>query len=1018
MPLIKCTKTYKLLKFLYCIILFAVFINFGYAQQINQQNFTYTGYTTADGLVGNEVTKTVVDNKGFLWIATHNGLSRFDGSQFKTYTYSPNDSNGLRSIWVTDLCIDKTKTLWVTTEWGLCWYNTATDKFEYVNKKSEFTILYKAPIALGRKNNLWLVCENGLFEVDCLKKQIVKSCIGKVVNPQTVLEDNEGNVWIGTKANGLLIYRPKENKISAYSASILNSETHYMQAGLINNTLWLATSEGLLQIRKDGNIKLFDNKLDNLISNQLTSFCVLDSNKILCCTYNKRILLFNTNTLKFETEWNVKGQLPPAAFIHIQKSANNLLWLSTQTGLYKIEQAHNNFDYFVVDENNAQNFYQRVEKQNGANNNFLLFNAGANPTISLFNTAQNKKVKTTKCKSNLSSGYNRSSLVQTSTNLIYSFCNRYINCFDANLNLKYEIDVKKNIYSSCIDVAGNIWLGTSNGIVHFNTVSKIVTYFKLHFDGTETENKSFEDDFPVTGLSISKNKIWLACIKYGLFKFDIDTKTLKPFRQKFNTSYETLNRTSSVLAIGDSIWSANMSGITLFNAKENKFYNFNSTHGLNATYVHCMASNNKNLIWGRGNTGLFKFNFLKQQFINFAVPAKFDGLYDLQRVSMQGDSCIIGFTNAFGIFKNTEVLKDSSPIYITDYFVNGKQFIPRPSANIFKYFQNNMEFNFSTPNFSGLPKEIFYKLSGITEKWTSLGNKKNIVFTNLAAGKYELSITSKLISGNTFGTIDTFKFEIKAAFWQTIWFKILCLILLIGCIILIAKNRINSIRKKEKEKTKAIKMLAELETQLMRSQMNPHFIFNSLNSIQKYIWENKEEAAAEYLSSFAKLIRAILENSKKDYITLQEEFSIIKLYIDLEQRRTNNKFNYQIKIENTLIPSNILVPPLLIQPFIENAIWHGLSKKKLNGNLNILITTKNNELEFEIDDDGVGRKFGAEEIATAKTSLGVNITSQRIGLLYGKNIAADKLVFTDKQINGEAMGTTVVIKIPLKYLHA
>jgi LytS/YehU family sensor histidine kinase len=211
--------------------------------------------------------------------------------------------------------------------------------------------------------------------------------------------------------------------------------------------------------------------------------------------------------------------------------------------------------------------------------------------------------------------------------------------------------------------------------------------------------------------------------------------------------------------------------------------------------------------------------------------------------------------------------------------------------------------------------------------------------------------------------------------------------------------------------------VAQLETKLLRSQMNPHFIFNSLNSIQKYIWENKEEDAAEYLARFAKLIRAILENSRKETISLREELEVLKLYIDLEHRRSNGKFNYQVKIDENIHPDEVVIPPLLLQPYIENAIWHGVNPKPGRGHISIRVHHENDALEFVIDDDGVGRNFSVEKMEMdpfVKSSAGTEITQQRINHL-NTNMPHSGVRIIDKQKNGQPAGTTVIISIPIKY---
>lgn len=231
---------------------------------------------------------------------------------------------------------------------------------------------------------------------------------------------------------------------------------------------------------------------------------------------------------------------------------------------------------------------------------------------------------------------------------------------------------------------------------------------------------------------------------------------------------------------------------------------------------------------------------------------------------------------------------------------------------------------------------------------------------------------------------------------------------------LVSIEAAEDIRRKKEELNRINEQMAQLELASLRSQMNPHFIFNSLNSVQKYIWENKEEDAAEYLAKFAKLMRAILENSRKDLVTVKEEIDILKIYIELEHRRSNGQFDYIIRTDETLNKEVTMIPPMLMQPFIENAIWHGLNKKQVKGNLAIMVEKQADKLICIIDDDGVGRQAKTPVQEDEKKSLGIEITQQRIARLM-KTTKQDASIFiTDKKENGRPAGTTVTITLPLQ----
>jgi LytS/YehU family sensor histidine kinase len=208
----------------------------------------------------------------------------------------------------------------------------------------------------------------------------------------------------------------------------------------------------------------------------------------------------------------------------------------------------------------------------------------------------------------------------------------------------------------------------------------------------------------------------------------------------------------------------------------------------------------------------------------------------------------------------------------------------------------------------------------------------------------------------------------------------------------------------------------------LRAQMNPHFIFNSLNSIQKYILQNDHFAASQYLTRFSILIRLILDHSNQNNILLSSELDLLKLYIEMEGLRFDNKFNYEIKVDTDINTDTTEVPSMLIQPYIENAIWHGLLHKEEKGNLLVAFKKGDgNNLIVTIQDDGIGRQKAADlksKQALKKKSYGMQITEDRIQIInQTQNINATCIVEDIKDTNGNGAGTKVILTIPFKPLN-
>lgn len=211
----------------------------------------------------------------------------------------------------------------------------------------------------------------------------------------------------------------------------------------------------------------------------------------------------------------------------------------------------------------------------------------------------------------------------------------------------------------------------------------------------------------------------------------------------------------------------------------------------------------------------------------------------------------------------------------------------------------------------------------------------------------------------------------------------------------------------QKQEAEFNTIVANTELKALRAQMNPHFIFNSLNSINDYISKNDVESASDYLIKFAKIMRQTLENSNLSEISLEDDLKILDLYLQIESLRLKNKFTYNIYVDDVIDDKNTLVPPLILQPFIENSIWHGISKKETGGHIEITITKEDNMLICTVDDDGVGRTLKPNAIENK--SLGISITKSRIDIINKRRNSNGTVKIIDRE-----QGVRVEVKLPLQ----
>jgi len=267
--------------------------------------------------------------------------------------------------------------------------------------------------------------------------------------------------------------------------------------------------------------------------------------------------------------------------------------------------------------------------------------------------------------------------------------------------------------------------------------------------------------------------------------------------------------------------------------------------------------------------------------------------------------------------------------------------------------------------------------------------------------------------------------NISPAFWNTYWFRIIAVLCTVTLFYGLIRWRLHQKFKsrlhrsdKEKQFAELKEKASQLEMETLRSQMNPHFIFNCLSSINRFILKNKTEEASDYLTKFSRLIRMVLNNSKQSFISLEDELETLRLYLEMERLRFKNSFDYSFTYNNSVDVNNIFIPPLLLQPFAENAIWHGLMHKHEKGSLNFDFYTEEKLLICIITDNGVGRERAEllkSKSAEKQKSMGLKITTKRLSLL--NNNSNQQTFFTIEDLadeNGNAIGTRVHLKISYK----
>ena len=393
---------------------------------------------------------------------------------------------------------------------------------------------------------------------------------------------------------------------------------------------------------------------------------------------------------------------------------------------------------------------------------------------------------------------------------------------------------------------------------------------------------------------------------------------------------------------------------------------------------------------------------------------------------------VIGYINEFKVSKNKLWLlinnervvnlalknipeKNSKPNFMVDSIVVGGELLSNTDKQFFSYNQNKVEVYTSIKNVTTyFDSSIYYKISSIDENWNvkKANSKKAIVYKTLPPGTYTFSIYAQY--GNQKSDVKTYEFAIHPPFWQEWWFYGLVIFLFTGSGYLYYYNKLKDLKQKEKEKQEKQALEAGLlETQLIaiRSQMNPHFIFNALNSIQDLVLREDTDTSYDYIVLFSKLVRSTLNYSNKDFIDLGTEIEFLEVYLKLEKLRFGGEFTYVITSD---VKEALETPSLLIQPFVENALLHGLLHKEGKKHVSIHFEFTD-ELICTIVDNGVGR-IEVQKIhkrqGKINDSFALAAIEKRLQIFSKQNHKNVGYTIVDLYKNEKATGTKVVISLP------
>jgi ligand-binding sensor domain-containing protein len=557
-----------------------------------------------------------------------------------------------------------------------------------------------------------------------------------------------------------------------------------------------------------------------------------------------------------------------------------------------------------------------------------------------------------------------------------------------------------------------IAVGTEKSLYFVNTKTFRQDTLPLHPALKEIQKKRTVDIMP------DGHRLWVASSPKGnVACYDFLSKELKVYTEQNGLS------SNRVYCLGKdlhgTIYAGTYDGLNII-SPDGKIKVINSSNGLRHPRIDNIITDNNGYVWITNLNSLIRLNpadnsltyFDERNGINnsgFTIASNSISKDNIIYVSSADGILIINANQTFKPFQ-------SPGIVVHQVFSNNEyEKINRGQTISLSYKNARLNLYYITEDFISANRYLYrYKLEGLDKGWSAPTKNHQLTY-NLQPGKYTFRLQTAF-NEKGWGENETIIYIIVSPpFWQTAWFRILSIVFTGLLVYLIYRRRVQVIKTKA-----AIKQqMAELEGKALRAQMNPHFIFNSLNAIQELVVTENYTGSYQYLSKFSKLLRMVLNNSEKNAIPLSSEIEMNQLYLELESLRFKQSFHYSILVDENLDPDSVEFPSLLLQPFIENAIWHGLMHKEGEKKLKVSFSTTGDKLFCEIEDNGIGRekaaiikaqKLGAHHF----DSKGTQLALQRIETLQHFGFTNASIHITDMvNDNNQPSGTKVTIAIPI-----
>ncbi|MEM8525077.1 MAG: histidine kinase [Bacteroidota bacterium] len=982
------------------LLLALLFLCNGLLAQQNPQPY-FRNYGTEDGLPSPEVHCVFEDSKGFMWFGTDNGAARFDGYGFEVF----GAEQGLLHNVVLKIKEDTKGRIWLSTMLGETYIYEQDSIYLYphIDKILAYSENYKG-VELGeidKSGTAYFSLNNvGILAVDSLGNDTLITSShpaatfvyyqrGLTTSVKAPINKNEHKDYISICA---------KDRIDSVETLIFKYDTTFYQLRIPS------TDNLVLRVSPFQSIFLSSEHL--LVSTVNTLSCIFKGELLWAIPFLSGIVEFIEG--KDQSIWFCMGK---SKGLRKYESVNDVC--NNQYELFLKDNFVTNFlsdskgNYWVTTHENGifyaanpklLNYYSPFGLSSTAVNSLAILNDSTlytgqeGGTISLIDYKNSKVLKKY---SNLL-GYHNTDLFYNKLNeklwagaaYIKSgewYRTRYYNKTDSVTRISRANDLKNFHLSS------KKYLIANSHSYFLMIDTEIDSIFFLSNDIMKSQRiQAIHTDF--------SNRLWLGQAN-GLYEFK-DSSRIAP-----NQSHPAFkNRVEAITQLPDSTLVFGTKGCGVMLWKGDSVLQVSEKDGLTSNMLEDVHVDENGILWAATLNGLNKI-IQTEKGVEVRAFTTYTGLPSNEIYQIKSYKGQVWLCTTKGLVKFYEHPENKeSPAPILQWVKNNEAMV-NLSQNQFAHDQNNFEFRYLTLNYR-MQGRIPYRYRLQSDAPWQYTQNLTVNYPALPRGKYAFEVQSQ--NEDRYWSERTFyPFEVLPPWWATWWFRTLAIAGIGGLVYWFYHSRIQQLEKENAFQ----QQVSKLEKAALQAQMNPHFIFNSLTSIQNFILDNEQKSAVEYLARFAKLVRHNLNASVEGSVTLAEEVSLLENYLALEQERFEQGFDFQINVAESIDQYGFSIPPLLIQPYVENAVQHGLSKRPEKGKICINFQQlSEEELLVSIKDNGIGYQNGETQNGKGYKSVGMSVTKKRLELL-NEEVSDIVRIKNMENENGKIEGTEVTIKI-------